>query len=428
MLSISEANFIVVDVETTGSNSIENRITDVACVLVKDFEVVDIYSSLVNPYQSIPWFIQRVTGINGQMAKNAPEPILVFKKVAELLQGQDTFFVAHNVSFDYSFVKESIRRLHIPFQELPLICSLKLAKKVLPSNIKKNVSAVAEHFNIPIINRHRAFDDALATANFFIEMLYIIRDRYGINDVYELLEFQDSSLRQATKVSQQLSSKLFPYKNVVSNQSGILVFIDKKGNVLHISKANNLKEQIENFIEQCLHSVKNVKNILKQFHRLEWIETNNELETIITEYRKIKQHKPQFNFLYQIDLTNANDIRINEATQKLLSKNFSMVVLLVNSEREKTIDIYFIKQGLYQTSYSVGRKANLNQISDSIHNIYFSGDADLEADIDEMKFINNWLNKNESVAKTIRVTNEINEIDLFNKIKFIVRSFYNSDI
>ena len=425
MLSISDANFIIVDVETTGSDSQKNRVTDIACITVNNFEIVDTYCSLVNPYQSIPWYIQRMTGIDYKMSKNAPEPIFVFRKIAELLQQKNTFFVAHNVNFDYGFVKESIKRLHIPFVDIPILCSLKLARKVLPSNIKKNVSAIAEYFNIPIINRHRAFDDALATAIFFIETLHIIRDRYGINDVYELLDFQDSKTKQATKITQRLGEKLLPYTNIVPNQSGVLMFIDKKGDVLHITKTNNLKEHLNYFIEQCLNSVKNVKNILKHFYRLEWIETNNELETIITEYRKIRQFTPQFNFLYRIDLTNANDIKINEHTQKQLSKNFSMIVLLENSEQERIVDIYFIKHGIYQTSYSIGCKANLKSLFDAIGNIYFSDKLDTEVDIDEMKFISNWLSKNDGISKTIKISDETDESNLYQKIEHTIRKFYS---
>ena len=424
MLLISEANFIVIDVETTGSSPIDNRITDIACISINDFEIVNTYCSLVNPHQSIPWYIQRMTGIDYKMVKNAPEPIIVFKNIAELLQAENTFFVAHSVDFDYSFVKETIRRLHIPFKEIPIICSLKLARKVLPSSIKKNVAAVAEYFNIPIINRHRAFDDAFATANFFIEMLHIIRDRYGIIDAYSLLDFQDGNADRITKTAKNFASKLFPYREIIPNQSGVFIFIDKKGEALHITKASNLKKHLEYFIEQCLVSVKKVKEILNHFHRLEWIETNNELETIITEYRKIKQFSPKFNLLPRMDLANANDIQINEKTQKLLSKNLSMIVLLGNSEQEKIIDVYFIKHGMYQTSCSIGRKANLTAIFETIHNIYFDKNLEPEIDIDEMKLVNNWLNKNNSIAKKINISNDLHEPNLFAELENLIRSFW----
>ncbi|MCL2039546.1 MAG: exonuclease domain-containing protein [Bacteroidetes bacterium] len=424
-MQLSEANFIVIDIETTGSKPEIDRIIDIACVTVNNFEITDTYSSFVNPHQSVPWFIQKLTGINNKLLKNAPEPIRVFKNIADLFQSHNTFFVAHAASFDYGFVKHTIKRLNIPFQDIPVLCTLKLAKKVLPSNINKNVSAIAEYFNIPIINRHRAFDDAFATANFFIEILHIIRNRYGINDVYELLEFQNSSTTKTiSKKNQKLIDKLMQYKNVVPNQSGVIIFINSQGNVLHISKANSMSEHIDYFVEQFKKSVKNVKEILKFFHRLDWIETTNELDTIITEHRKIKQLKPYFNFMYNMDLVNANDITINDNTQKLLASNFSMIVFIKNSEREKNIDIYFIKQGLYKKSLTIGVKANTQPVIDSIDDIYFSYNDNNEFDADEMKLISNWFSKNEAIAKEIKITNDTNKDELHKNVIDTIRNFY----
>jgi len=426
---LSDANFIIVDVETTGNSPDKDRIIDIGCISVRNFEITDTYSSLINPHQSIPWYIQKLTGINYKLIKNAPEPIRVFKNIADLFQQKNTFFVAHAASFDYSFVKNTIKRLNIPFQDIPVLCTLKLARKVLPSNIQKNVSAVAEYFNIPIVNRHRAFDDAFATANFFIELLYIIRDRYGINDIYEVLDFQNSTITKTiSKKNQKLMDKLIPYKKIVSAQSGVLIFVNSEGNVLHISRTNNMLEHIDYFIEQCKSSVKNVKTILQSFHRLEWLETNNELETIITEHRKIKQFKPYFNFINNMDLANANDITINYNTQKLLTANFSMLVFMKNSEREKNIDIYFIKQGLYIKSFTIGTKANLQPVIDDIDDIYFSDDNDAannNFDIEEMKLISNWLSKNEAISKIIKINNETNKNDLHQCVDNTIRTFYN---
>ena len=434
MLPISEANFIVIDVETTGSNSTENRITDVACISVKNFKIDNdnTLCSLVNPHQSIPWYIRNMTGITDKMTKNAPEPMSVFNKVLNLLQQENTFFVAHNANFDYLFIKETMKRLCIPFEDIPVICSLKLAKKILPANIKKNVGDISKYFNIPIIHRHRAFDDAYATANFFIEMLCIIRDRYGISDAYELLEFQNINTKQIPKRTKHLTSKLNKYKEVIPNQSGVLEFIGKKGNMLYVTKASNMIEQIDYFTEQCLNSVKNVKKILNEFNRLDWNETKNELETIITEYRKIKQHKPKYNFFSPIDLVNANDITINEETKKRLTEKSSKIVVLGNSERERNVDVYLIKKGMYQTSSTIGCKADISDILNDVHNIYFTDntDNDIEIDINEMNFISNWLDKNTSICKTIEITNILTEDVLFDKVESMIRNFYNvtSDI
>ena len=175
MTPISEANFIVVDVETTGNSAIHNRITDIACITVKNFEIINTFSSLINPHQRIPWYIQKMTGITNSMVVNAPESNAVFKTIRKLFVQKNTFFIAHNSTFDWHFVYETFKRESIPINEISTICTLKLARKIIPKDVKKNVGSLANFFQIPILNRHRAYDDAFATANFFIEMLHILQ-------------------------------------------------------------------------------------------------------------------------------------------------------------------------------------------------------------------------------------------------------------
>ena len=425
MTPISEANFIVVDVETTGSSPMRNRITDIACITVKNFEIINTYSSLVNPHQRIPWYIQKITGITNSMVVNAPESNTIFQDIQKILVPKNTFFVAHNSPFDWNFVYETFKRESIFINELSTICTFKIARKIIPPNVRKNVGSLADFFQIPMQNHHRAYDDAFATANFFIEMLYILQDRYEISTVEEIIEFQNKKQRNTAKIDIKVKNKLLQYKKISPDQYGILMFIGANGKVLYISKTNDISQQINSFAEQTEISSKKMNRILKKFMRLEWIETNNELETYILENRKIKFFEPEYNVRQNIDLVNADDIKINTLTHKKLVKNLSMIVLLPNSEREKTIDVYYINSGKFIKTLTVGSRANLGVIFDEVHNAFYSEAEDYdEIDLDEIRIINNWLRKYDGIAK-IFLHQEQDELLFAEEIENAIRNFYN---
>jgi DNA polymerase III epsilon subunit-like protein len=431
MIPISEANFVVVDIETTGNSAINDRITDIACITVKNFEIIDIYSSLINPHQHIPWYVQKLTGITNSMVRSAPESNKIFPIIRDLFDQENTYFVAHSSKFDSSFVYETFRRESIDFNEVPTICTLKISQKILPKNIKKSVGSIADFFQIPILNRHRAYDDAFATANFFIELLYMLQDRYEIFTVEEVIAFQDTKQNYIPKLNAKTKNKLLQYKKLAPVQSGIVMFIGANSKILHISKTNNISQHINSFVEQVEIYSEKINKILKKFIRIEWLETSNELETYVLENRKIKFYEPEFNSYKNVDLFNADDVKINSATQKILFKKLSMIVLLPNSEREKTIDVYFINNGKYINMLTVGSKANLDMIFDEIHNVFYldvvNYEVNIDVDLDEVRIINNWLQKYTCIAK-IFLYEEQDELILDEEIENIIRSFYNDPV
>ncbi|MFY8160731.1 MAG: PolC-type DNA polymerase III [Candidatus Kapaibacteriota bacterium] len=191
MVSIWESPFLVVDVETNGSDPLKNRITEIACLKVQGGEIIEEYSSLVNPHQFIPPFISQMTGITNEMAFKAPEAKVVVPHLKRLMPDDKTIFVAHNVKFDWSFVRHTFMRENESLDELNQLCTYKLARKLLPNDMKKNVGALATFFNINMKNRHRAFDDAKATALILLELLEIAESEHGINSLHELLSFQN---------------------------------------------------------------------------------------------------------------------------------------------------------------------------------------------------------------------------------------------
>lgn len=154
--------YAVVDIETTGSRKGGNAITEIAVVKVRNQEIVSEWSSLVNPQKHIPAHITRLTGISNSMVADAP----IFSEIAEQLtaQLQDSIFVAHNVGFDYGFIKAAYQSIGRSFRH-PKYCTVKNARKTFPGLKSYSLGKLTAHFDIDLNGAHRALNDAKATAD-----------------------------------------------------------------------------------------------------------------------------------------------------------------------------------------------------------------------------------------------------------------------
>lgn len=154
--------YVVVDLETTGGKAQTDRITEIAIVTVVKGEIVDSWSSLVNPERHIPRFITGLTGISNDMVKNAP----TFEQLADIVSDKlaQGIFVAHNVNFDYGFLKQSFMRMDRALQR-PKLCTVQLGRKFLPGHSSYSLGKLCAELDIELNNHHRALSDATATAH-----------------------------------------------------------------------------------------------------------------------------------------------------------------------------------------------------------------------------------------------------------------------
>ncbi|MBL4671629.1 MAG: VRR-NUC domain-containing protein [Arenicella sp.] len=157
-----EQTYAVVDIETTGGRKGGNAITEIAVVQVRAQEIVSEWSSLVNPQRHIPAHITRLTGIDNAMVASAP----IFAEIADLLEQQleGAIFVAHNVGFDYGFIKAAYESINRSFKK-PKFCTVSNSRKSFPGLKSYSLGALTEHFDIDLVSHHRALSDAKATAD-----------------------------------------------------------------------------------------------------------------------------------------------------------------------------------------------------------------------------------------------------------------------
>lgn len=185
---IDRTDFVVVDVETTGMNAVEGRMTEIAMMRVCHGHIVEEFSTLINPLMTIPAFITSLTGIDNIMVADAPTAREVAPFITEFLD--DAVFVAHNVSFDWGFVSATVRREQDWELKNPRLCTVKLSRRLLPDLPSKSLGPVARRMNVLIPERHRASGDAYATAKIFIQFTDFLQERGIVRTAGDLLRFQ----------------------------------------------------------------------------------------------------------------------------------------------------------------------------------------------------------------------------------------------
>ncbi len=168
--NLLETEFVVFDLETTGAKTPPCRITEIGAYKIKNGKIAGEFQTLINPETPIPPFITQLTGISDTMVRNAPRFSDVAEKFLEFID--DSVLVAHNAHFDMRFLNHEIGRMYENYRMgNPHLCTVHLSRRLLPNLANHRLHTVAEHFAIYIKNRHRAADDAFATANIFCNFL-----------------------------------------------------------------------------------------------------------------------------------------------------------------------------------------------------------------------------------------------------------------
>ncbi|HYH78230.1 MAG TPA: 3'-5' exonuclease [Longimicrobium sp.] len=174
--SLWEEEWVVVDFETTGGSPYRgHRVTEVGAVCVSGGKITDSYSTLVNPDRRIPGMITSLTGITEQMVAGAPRFGEVASRVSDAIAGR--VFVAHNAAFDWRFMCHEMQMATGMQPRGRQLCTVRLARKLLPELPSRGLDSLALYFGVRIESRHRALDDAVATAKLLIRFIEMLEER-----------------------------------------------------------------------------------------------------------------------------------------------------------------------------------------------------------------------------------------------------------
>ena len=197
-LPLHQLDFVVVDVEATGAKTPPNRIIELGAYRIRHGHIVDTFVTLVNPELPIPRFVITLTGITNEMVKTAPLFAEVAPKWLEFVS--DAVLVAHNAPFDTSFLNHEISRVYPGHRMVNShLCTVTLTRRTVPGLMNYRLDTIAEHFSIPILNRHRAGSDALATAQIFLRLLARL-DEHGVRNLASARTFRMADQQQTESV------------------------------------------------------------------------------------------------------------------------------------------------------------------------------------------------------------------------------------
>ncbi|MFS4467123.1 exonuclease domain-containing protein [Maribacter sp. 2210JD10-5] len=279
LISDFSSLYCIVDIETTGNGIKGNRITEISIFKYDGHEIVDEFTSLVNPECEIPFFITGLTGIDNDMVRNAPLLEDIAPKIIEITQ--DCIFVAHSVNFDYNVIKNELKDIGLDFIRKKL-CTVRLSRKLLPGYHSYSLGKLCSAIGIPLTDRHRARGDAHATVLLFHKLLRV----HGAADVFK--KSLNARSQEATLPPSLPRSEF----QKLPNTSGIYYFKDKNGKIIYVGKAINIKKRVlSHFYEKSNKEIK----LCSETHFLDFEETGNELIALLLESSEIKQHYPKYN-------------------------------------------------------------------------------------------------------------------------------------
>ncbi|MDH5602744.1 MAG: exonuclease domain-containing protein [Cyclobacteriaceae bacterium] len=272
--------YAIVDIETTGGYASHNRITEVAIILSTGREVTKRYETLINPGVPVPPYITGLTGITNQMLQGAPRFEEVAERIMDYLDG--TIFVAHNVHFDYSFLKKEFSMVGLPFH-LKKLCTVRLSRKLVPGLTSYGLGNLAKSLGVSIHDRHRAAGDADATVQIFHQLLERDTDHY-ILDYFK-------SHSKATNLPSNLPRE--EYEDL-PEKAGVYYFHNVNGEVIYVGKAKDIKSRISGHFTGTGGSWGNA-NIRNDIHHITYELTGSELIAFLVETEEIKRLWPKYN-------------------------------------------------------------------------------------------------------------------------------------
>jgi len=225
---VKESKFSIVDVETTGSVRY-GRMTEICIITVINMEIVDVYQSLINPEIPIPRQITALTGISDEMVYDAPK----FHEIADVVDEkmEDAIFVAHNVNFDFGFLKKEFEIIEKKFLKKKL-CTVRLSRKLIPGLPSYSLSKLCRSVGISLVGAHRAEADTRATTILFLNLL-----KLDSKTDYEVFNnFLNKSSRQST-LPANLPTEDF---QKLPSKPGIYIFNDQGGMIIYVGKAKDI--------------------------------------------------------------------------------------------------------------------------------------------------------------------------------------------
>jgi len=274
--------FCIIDIETCGGTFEfrKGRIIEI-CILVHDgLQVVDKFSTLINPECYISTMYTNISGITNDMVVNAPKFHEVAKQIIDITE--NNIFIAHNVGFDYGFVQAEFKALGYKYKR-DTLCTVRLSRKLIPGKTSYSLGNLCQSLGIEIEGRHRAEGDAVATAKLFDMLLYA----KSLNPQYKNQGVDELMTRRIDKMKQYILDK-------IPEECGVYYFLNKQQQIIYIGKSVNMYNRA---VSHFNTKENKGKRMLNDLYNVDHIHTGSELIALLLEAEEIKKHKPHYNHM-----------------------------------------------------------------------------------------------------------------------------------
>ena len=271
--------YCIVDIETTGNGIKGNKITEISIFKFDGNSIIDEFTSLVNPQCEIPYFITGLTGIDNHLVRNAPTLETIAPQIEAITS--DCIFVAHSVNFDYNVIKHEFQNIGLDFVRKKL-CTVRLSRKLIPGYHSYSLGKLCSALNIPLKDRHRARGDAHATVLLFMKLM----QQENADTVIK--SFLNARSQEAT-LPPGLSRTVF---NNLPQVPGIYFFKNKKGEIIYVGKAINIKKRVlSHFYDKSTKEVR----MCAETTDIDFEESGSEIVALLMESAAIKNLYPPYN-------------------------------------------------------------------------------------------------------------------------------------
>jgi DNA polymerase III subunit epsilon len=283
---LNEVNFVVVDLETTGTRAGQGKITEIGAVRIEGLREVRHFETLVNPQRPIAPKVIEITGITPQMVLGAPRIEEVMPHFLDFIQG--AVLVAHNAVFDLSFLNYELARLKGRRLGEGAIDTVQLARCVAPGLDNYKLGTVSCALGSPVRSCHRALADAQATAHVFLTLVGRLQEQ-GVTRL--------NQLRIRVDPSHKGDRHKITLTRDIPRSPGTYLFLGEEGDVLYVGKAEVLRDRVRSYFLSGAHHSRKVRQAVRRLRKVDWEETVSPLEAAVREQELILAHRPPANVL-----------------------------------------------------------------------------------------------------------------------------------
>jgi len=284
---LSEAEFTVVDLETTGGQAGPGNIIEIGAYRMVGRRLTESFQTLVRPQGGlVPRFITGLTSITTEMVRAAPPIEEVLPAFREFMG--DRVMVAHNAAFDFGFLNFEFRRIFGIGVANPVLCTLRMSRRFMPSLKRRRLDLLAGHFGLSIDGRHRGLGDARMAAE-ILSIFLDIAEKMGITRLDRLLDDHHRGI-----AGRRIERHVPPEEiAALPAMPGVYLMRNERGDLLYIGKARRLRERVSSYFSTSVSS--KTADLISHVYKIETRLTRSPLEAALDEARLIRELKPPFN-------------------------------------------------------------------------------------------------------------------------------------